>query len=93
MQADNSLNPIDIDRDADVTGCLPDEEESVDREGTVVYCLEQEFLFHNVPILRVVCNHMFCHKNCSSVSQKLWEQCEHSYSVSYCRRGREHTKI
>ena len=68
MKAHNSLNPIDIDIDTDETGCPPDEEESVDRVGTIVYCLEQEFLFHDVPILHVICNYIFCHKSCLSVS-------------------------
>jgi hypothetical protein len=62
---------IDIDTDtdmyidADASGYPPDEEESVYRESSIVYCLEQEFLFHNIPILHVVCNHMFCYKYCS----------------------------
>jgi len=78
MEADNSLNHIDIDMyiDADATGYPPDEEESVYRESSIVYCLEQEFLCHNIPILHVVCNHMFCRKYCSSVCQTLWDQCE-----------------
>lgn len=69
MEVDNSLNHIDIDIDtdtytyiyicADETGYLPDEEESIYRVGSIVYCLEQEFLFHNIPILHVICNHMF----------------------------------
>ena len=78
MEVDNSLNHIDIDTDMYIdayeTGYPPDEEESVDRESSIVYCLEQEFLFHNIPILHVVCNHMFCHKYCSSVCRKFWDQ-------------------
>lgn len=40
------------------TGCSPDEEECVHRVGTIIYCLEQEFLFYDVPVLHVVCNHV-----------------------------------
>lgn len=82
MEVDNSFNHMDIDRetdmyiDADETGYPPDEEESVYRERSIVYCLEEEFLFHSIPILHVVCNHMFCCKHCSSVCQKLCNQCE-----------------
>jgi hypothetical protein len=76
MEVDNILNHIDIDMyiDACETGYPPDEEESVYRESSIVYCLEQEFLFHNISIFHVICNHMFCHKYWLSVCQKLWDQ-------------------